>query len=104
MPGGTLRNVGIISLYEHMDWHDPYICKRLPVIKTRRDLSPPCAITSGDNNEREKTDQLDAKEGKPNRHESTGLHMGYVNQRLANASDQDDYRQGVHCRAVNTQG
>ena len=38
------------------------------------------AVTSGYKNEREKTDQLNEKEGKSNRHERIGLHMGYVNQ------------------------
>jgi hypothetical protein len=62
------------------------------------------AVTSGYHNECEKTDQLHAKEGKSNRHERIGLHMGYVNQRLAHASDQDDYGQVVHCKAVDTKG
>jgi hypothetical protein len=62
------------------------------------------AVTSGYHNECEKTDQLHAKEGKSNRHERIGLHMGHVNQRLAHASDQNDDGQVVHRKAVDTQG
>jgi hypothetical protein len=61
-------------------------------------------MTSGYSNEREKTDQLNAKEGKPNRHERIGLHMEYVNQRLAHAGNQDDYGQVTHCRIVDPKG
>jgi hypothetical protein len=62
------------------------------------------AVVSGHNNKREKTHQLSAKKSKTNRHEPIGLHMADVNQRLAHASEQDDYRQEAHCRAVDTQG
>jgi hypothetical protein len=37
-------------------------------------------MTRGQNNEYQKTDQLNAKEGKPNCHERIGLRVGHVDQ------------------------
>ena len=39
-----------------------------------------CAVTGGDDNECEKTHQLHAKEGEPDRNKRIGLHMADVNQ------------------------
>ncbi|MNG09194.1 hypothetical protein D3C84_926030 [compost metagenome] len=63
-----------------------------------------CAVTRGYHNERKETDQLNAKEGKPNRHEPVCLHMRYVNQRLAHTSDQDEHGQVVNGGCVDTKG
>jgi hypothetical protein len=46
-------------------------------------------MTGGHDNERQKTNQLDAEEGKPDSHARIGLHMGHVDQRLKNARNQD---------------
>lgn len=62
------------------------------------------AMTRSDDNEREKAEQLNAEEGKPHGHERISLHMGYVHQRLAYASDQHDQAQVVDCRPVDVEG
>jgi hypothetical protein len=67
----------------------------------QRDL---CAVRHGYNNVCQKTDQLNAKEGKPNRHERIGLHMGHMDQGLTDAGNQDDRAQVVHGGASDANG
>jgi len=47
-------------------------------------------VTRHYNDERQKTGQLNAKEGKSNGHESIGLHMGHMDQGLTHAGKQDN--------------
>jgi len=48
------------------------------------------AMTHRHDNECQKTGQLNAKEGKSNGHEGIGLHMGYMDQGLTHAGNQDN--------------
>jgi hypothetical protein len=56
-------------------------------------------MTRGHDDERQKADQLHAKEGKPNSHERIGLHMGHMDQGLANAGHEHGDAQVVDERA-----
>jgi hypothetical protein len=53
-------------------------------------------MTRGYGNQYQKTDQLNAKEGEPNCHETIGLYMGDVDQGLTDAGNQDHRAQVVH--------
>jgi hypothetical protein len=61
-------------------------------------------MTRGYGNQHQKTDQLNAKKGKPDCHERIGLHMGHVDQRLTDAGNQDNYAQVVHDGASHANG
>jgi uncharacterized protein (TIGR03118 family) len=63
-----------------------------------------CAVRHGDDDERQKADQLNAKEGKPHCDERIGLHMGHMDQRLTDAGNQDSDAQVVHGGASDTHG